>query len=103
MGLAPVACDPVISAVAQGHAEDMERRDYFSHTSPEGIDVFGRLASAGVANPRASENIAYGCNSARSVVALWMGSPKHREHILGDFTKVGVGAYDLYYVLVFVK
>jgi uncharacterized protein YkwD len=102
-GLAPLSCDPVLSDVAQGHAVDMARRGYFSHTSPEGIDMFGRLAAADVPYLRAGENIAWGVDTARAVVALWMTSERHRANVLGDFTKVGVGAYRNYYVLLLIK
>jgi uncharacterized protein YkwD len=102
-GLPPVAGDPVLSAIAQGHAEDMAVRGYFSHTSPEGEDLFERLTGARVTYRRAAENIAWGYRDATALVRGWMGSAGHRKNILGDFTKVGVGTYRGYSVLVLIR
>jgi uncharacterized protein YkwD len=103
-GLAPLACDSEVSVVAQNHAEDMHRRGYFSHITPEGKDHAGRLDSAGVVYLFAGENLAWGQDTARAVIKKWMGSPPHRENILrGDWTHVGIGAYGKYWVMVFVK
>jgi uncharacterized protein YkwD len=101
--LPPLECDPRLSDIAQGHAEDMARRDYFSHTAPGGVGMKERLAAAGITYHLAGENIAWGDRGAESVVRRWMGSPGHRKNILGNFTKVGVGSYDRYYVLLFVR
>jgi uncharacterized protein YkwD len=102
-GLPPLAGDPALSAIAQNHAEDMARRGYFEHESPEGMDPFDRLRAAGISYRRAGENIACRTEGARSVVRLWMGSPGHRKNILGDFTRAGIGAYRGYYVLLLVR
>ncbi len=102
-GFPPVAGDPVLSAIAQGHAEDMARRGYFSHTNPEGKDLFERLAGAQVCYRRAAENIAWGYSSPTSLVRGWMNSSGHRKNILGDFTKVGIGTYRGYCVLVLIR
>ena len=98
-GLPPLACDGELSAIAEGHAADMARRGYFSHTSPEGKDPFDRLREAGITYRLAGENISWNTEGTRSVVRLWMGSPRHKQNILGDFTKAGVGSYRGYYVL----
>jgi uncharacterized protein YkwD len=102
-GFPPVAGDPVLSAIAQNHAEDMGRRGYFNHTSPEGKDLFERLAGAQVCYRRAAENIAWGYSSPTSLVRGWMNSSGHRKNILGDFTKAGVGLYRGYCVLVLIR
>jgi uncharacterized protein YkwD len=101
--LSPLACDGALSAVAENHAEDMAGRHYFKHTSPEGKDAFDRLAEAGIHYRRAGENIAWDTEGARSVVKLWMGSPRHKQNILGDFTKVGIGSYRGYHVLLLIR
>jgi len=101
--LPPVANDPVLSTIAQNHAEDMAARNYFSHTSPDGTDLFERLAGAGVSYHRTAENIAWGYRNAAALVRAWMGSPGHRKNILGNFTKVGIGSYRGYYVLLLIK
>ena len=39
-----------------------------------------------------SENVAYGFNSAESVVNAWLNSPSHRENIEGNFTDFDISA-----------
>jgi hypothetical protein len=39
---------------------------------------------------RAGENVAQGYPDASSMHAGWMGSPGHRDNILGDYTDVGI-------------
>jgi uncharacterized protein YkwD len=42
-GLAPLTLDPVLTRIAQERCDDMARRGYFSHTTPEGRTVFDLL------------------------------------------------------------
>ncbi|MFC1905285.1 CAP domain-containing protein [Chloroflexota bacterium] len=47
-GLSPVAWDDALSAVARGHSEDMAKRNYFNHISPEGQNSVDRCNLEGV-------------------------------------------------------
>ncbi|WNV74868.1 CAP domain-containing protein [Geodermatophilus sp. DSM 44513] len=90
-GCAPVTADPALAAVARAHSADMRDRDYFSHTSPEGLSPFDRAERAGIDYSRA-ENIAYGQADAAEVVEAWLDSPGHRANILDcDLGRLGVG------------
>jgi len=90
-GCRPVVADAALATVARAHSADMRDRDYFSHTSPEGLSPFDRARAAGVAYARA-ENIAYGQRDAAAVMQAWMGSAGHRANILDcALTKLGVG------------
>ena len=90
-GCDPVTADPALAAVARAHSADMRDRDYFSHTSPEGLSPFDRAEQAGVDYSRA-ENIAFGQADAAAVMEAWLKSPGHRANILDcDLTKLGVG------------
>ncbi|NYZ10929.1 hypothetical protein HL658_00080 [Azospirillum sp. RWY-5-1] len=80
-----------LDEAAQRHAEDMLRRDYYSHTSPEGGTVRDRFLAAGGSGVRlVAENIALceGCplppDEARveRLQQGWMDSPGHRRNIL---------------------
>jgi uncharacterized protein YkwD len=76
---------------AGGHSADMAVRDYFSHTSPEGLTFVDRAKAAGYPSP-GGENIAWGQPTAAAVVGDWMASPGHRQNILNcNFTTIGVG------------
>lgn len=102
-GKAPFRCDYALSGLAQAHARDMYERDFFDHISPEGESPFDRLADAEITYTFAGENIAWGQNSAKAVMRTWMSSPPHKSNLLGDFTAIGIGAYEKYYVLLFIK
>lgn len=70
-----------VAEVAQTHSSDMVRRNFFSHTNPDGLTPFQRLAGAGVKYSRAAENIAYGQQTGAAVFQSWLGSPGHRRNL----------------------
>jgi uncharacterized protein YkwD len=67
--------------VAQNHSGDMVRRNFFSHTNPEGLTPGQRLERAGIRFSKAAENIAYGQQTGEAVFRSWLGSPGHRRNI----------------------
>ena len=99
-GLAALTLEETLSGVAQKHAEDMDRRRYLSHTSPEGKGVEDRLRAVQYFTPPCNcvvrfaygENIAKGQQTTADVVKAWMASPLHKENILKkDFKAMGLG------------
>lgn len=92
-GCSPLTADPELAALAGDHSEDMAERDYFSHTTPDGMTPWDRAEAAGV-DHMGGENIARGQADAEAVMESWMNSPGHRANILNcDFTTLGVGAH----------
>jgi uncharacterized protein YkwD len=87
--------DAHLDAVAQAHALDMAQQGYFDHHSPQGMDVFDRMESAGCPHWwTGGENIAAGYNTPQIAVKAWMDSPGHRRNVLdGNYEYIGVGAY----------
>jgi uncharacterized protein YkwD len=87
--------DPHLDAVAQAHAFDMAAQGYFDHHSPQGMDVFDRMETAGC--PRwwtGGENIAAGYNTPVIAIKAWMDSPGHKRNVLdGNYEHIGIGAY----------
>jgi len=108
-GRAELTWNDQLAQAAQAHADDMSRRDYFAHESPEGGTVGDRTTQAGYDWAWIGENIAAGQTSAEQVMQEWMGSPGHKKNILfNEFTEMGVavsanGAGRLYWVQVFGK
>ncbi len=91
-GLPRLRADSLLSKAAQKHAEDMLRRNYFSHYSPEGRTPSDRFAAVGGRNG-AAENLLVlrdssliGTNLSFKRLAFferkWMGSPAHRQNLL---------------------
>lgn len=80
--------------VARAHCEDMFRRGYFSHQSPEGLTPFDRMTNGGVTFSFAGENLALAPNTQLATQGL-MQSPGHKENILqANFGHVGIGVID---------
>lgn len=101
-GLDALASSQTLDRAAQMHAEDLLRREYFDHVSPEGHSVRDRYIDAGGSRSHlVAENIAQctGCGPAvdtsriRSFHDGWMASPGHRENILRrGISQFGFGA-----------
>ncbi|KZB85267.1 CAP domain-containing protein [Amycolatopsis regifaucium] len=90
-GCSPVSNESHLAGAAQGHSDDMSARDYFSHTTPEGVTFDQRIRAAGYDKPGA-ENIAKGQSTAAKVMDAWMNSEGHRANILNcKLKKIGVG------------
>ncbi len=91
-GLPPLAGDPLLTHAAQAHSDDMVKRAFYSHTSPDGGEPWHRAAAAGSTRRAIGENIACGQRSPAEVVRGWMDSPGHRANILkAGFTHLGIG------------
>jgi uncharacterized protein YkwD len=98
-GLRPLRASPRLARSAALHAEDMERRNYFSHASPSGASFVDRIRETGylrgVRRWALGENIGWGIGSRstpRSVVEAWMDSPGHRAIILSrSYDDIGIG------------
>jgi uncharacterized protein YkwD len=92
LGLAPLVWDSRVAAVAQAHSQDMLDRGFFSHTTPEGVSPWSRLAAAGITYTTAGENIAWGYPTGSAVLGGWLGSPGHRANIENASSHHGAGA-----------
>lgn len=94
----------VAAAVAEAHSRDMTRRDFFSHTNPDGASPFDRLAAAGVTYRSAGENIALTSGGPSSALQLWLGSSGHRANIERcEYTHHGVGLDGVHWTHVFLR
>ena len=114
-GLGPLAWSDAFAAVARAHSEDMVRRGYVAHDTPEGLTFSDRMEAAGLDcfGPQA-ENIAGAhavcleyVNDADEVVSVewlsrqeigsapvvsWMNSPPHRRNLLNpDHNRQAIG------------
>ena len=94
-GLAPVAADGGLTDVAIARSQDMINRNYFSHYTPEGTNVFNFLRGAGIGYRYAGENLAQcmpaSIGSPEAFLNAWLNSPSHRANILrAQYGKIGV-------------
>lgn len=94
----------LLMKAAQKKADDMVAKNYFGHTSPDGITANENVRSVGFVLPdwypeegNNVESIAIGHSNPASVVQGWLNSPNHRVHVAGEIdfyrnqNQVGVG------------
>lgn len=90
-GVAPLAADARLSAVAEAHSLDMASHRFFSHSSPSTGAPADRASAAGVGFRSLAENIAMNQSVREAHVAL-LRSPGHRANLLnGELRRVGLG------------
>lgn len=93
-GLAPFQWDDGVAGIARKHSEDMAKNGYFDHTSPSGQKLKDRFGAGGIDYSLGAENIAAGQPNAITAHAGWLNSKTgHRDSLLGETTRLGVGVY----------
>lgn len=95
-GLPEFKEDPVCTAAAFGHAEDMVRRGYFSHFGPGGSTPTTRYQRHNADRQkviRVTENLGRGNGTTpEGALRMWLNSPGHRKHLVGaEMDHIGVG------------
>ncbi len=103
-GLLAVRQHPVLADVAAGHARDMARGNFMSHTGSDGSSLVDRLRRAGFCYRAANENVAMGYPDPAQAMAGWFASPGHRRNALSsDVTHFGFAQSARSYVLVMAR
>jgi uncharacterized protein YkwD len=97
-GLAPLVWDSELCRMARAHSENMAKRGFFSHETPEGLQLKERAHENGIAHFRViAENIAYNkgySDPGGFAVERWMISSGHRANILYiGFQASAIGSY----------
>jgi uncharacterized protein YkwD len=96
-GLLPLSWDAELCRLARNHSEDMGRRGYFDHETPEGLRPRERARASGYRFRVIAENIAYNkgyLDPAALAVDRWMNSSGHRANILYNrFQYSAIGSY----------
>jgi uncharacterized protein YkwD len=96
-GLVPVQVDSRLMAIARARSTDMATKHYFSHTQPDGRNVFDILSADGITWYGAGEIIAWNNYptlelSTPNANSQWMNSPGHKAIVLStELNYVGVG------------
>jgi uncharacterized protein YkwD len=89
---------------AKGHAKDMAKRNYFSHTSKNGRDMQDRIVAEGYnykgfKSFTVGENIAQGQQTIAEVMDGWFKSEGHCKNLMNpSFKEIGVAEYNNYWV-----
>jgi len=103
LGTARLAWHEGLAAISRGHSDDMLRRQYIAHNSPEGITTAQRIDQQGIRYVACGENIGvvYGnmagtAQSVQDIHNAFMNQPRsltnHRGNLLNPiWTHVGIG------------
>lgn len=112
-GREPIDWDGTVASVSRAHSVDMYERDYVGHENPDGDGPIDRFDEVGNYCRGYGENVAVtwvdadvrradgdgidryetAAELAAGLVDQWMRSPPHREVILEDWDRGGVGVY----------
>jgi uncharacterized protein YkwD len=95
-GAQPVALDPQLRTIALSRSRDMVARNYFSHTTPDGVDFITMLKNNQVPFKFAGEIITNNSNddaqAADVAFTSFMGSQHHHDIMLDPrYNTAGVG------------
>ena len=97
---APLVWNGRLADAADGHARDMDKRDYFDHTSKDGHSIQDRILQAGYTYQgyktyAIGENIAKGQETIAEVNAGWFKSPGHCKNLMNsDFKEIGIAEHN---------
>lgn len=81
----------VLDEAARMKAEDMAKKGYFAHTSPENITPWHWFREVGYDFSYAGENLAVNFFDSDAAFNAWMNSPSHRANILNNnFSEIGI-------------
>jgi hypothetical protein len=87
-GLPPLAYDDLASAVARAWANELAASGDLRHNPNLAVQTDAQVTTQWTL---IGENVGYAGN-IDEMHAAYMDSPRHRDNILGDFNRVGIGA-----------
>ena len=91
LGVGQLTESPILNNVAKEKAKDMFAKNYWSHTSPDGIMPWYFFQDAQYNYLYAGENLARDFYTSGAVVAAWAASPSHRDNLLSkNYKEIGV-------------
>lgn len=89
-GLTPLSMNSQLSQAAAAKAQDMFAKNYWSHTSPDGLTPWQFITNSGYKYSVAGENLAKNFSNSQGVVDAWMASQTHKDNILKpNYKEVG--------------
>lgn len=87
--------NPLLENAARMKVQDMVSKNYFAHTSPEGITPWHWFKKAGYSFSYAGENLAVGFSESEAVNKGWLNSPTHKANIIDEhFTEIGIATME---------
>lgn len=101
-GLSILTWSDRAAAASYKHSQDMASSSFFDHNNLRGESPFDRMKKEGIDYSTAGENLAAGQQNAIFAHEGLLNSKGHRDILLGDFRRLGVGVafggpYKVYY------
>lgn len=91
----PLVVNSVLEQAAKLKVQDMVSKNYFAHTSPEGLTPWHWFSVAGYTFVYAGENLAVGFDESFDVNQGWLNSPLHKKNIIdAHFTEIGIATME---------
>lgn len=88
--LGALALSTELTKSAQDKCKDMEKRNYWSHDTPDGEEPWVFIQRYVTSYISAGENLGRGYTDSESMVKAWMDSKSHRANILKpEYSHVG--------------
>ncbi len=106
--LPPLVIDPVISAQAKAHSEEMARAGHINH---QGFNERVQSVAKEIVYRSAAENVGYSVGYAQPeaiAVEDWIGSPGHQKNMVGRYDLTGIGSAknakgETYFTQIFIR
>ena len=100
----PLKWSKTLMTSALHHAQDMQRKNYFSHYSPNGNDIGDRLDTVGYKWSYCGENLGIGQRNFDEVFEDWIQSKSHCKMMMNpEVEEVAVASSGKYWVQHFGK
>lgn len=88
--VSPLELNDNLNNAAYLKAQDMFSNQYWSHTSPSGVEPWKWFGDAKYKYGEAGENLAKGFYSTSAVMTAWLNSPDHKGNIINpNYQDVG--------------
>ncbi|NLF78188.1 MAG: CAP domain-containing protein [Chloroflexi bacterium] len=91
-GLPELRINPLLTAAAQRHSDDMAQGDFLDHTGSDSSSSYQRITDEGYQASMTGENVLYqpAVDAARAF-DNWWNSPSHRDNMIHpQFEEIGV-------------
>jgi len=99
LGLGELKVNDALAKAAQAKADDMAKKGYFAHQSPDGKTPWYWIDQTGYTYKAAGENLAVNFDYSKDVVNAWMNSPTHRANIVkAKYQEIGIGIAEGFYL-----
>jgi uncharacterized protein YkwD len=96
--VSPLTWNDAIAEAAAKHSKDMDRRNFFSHTSSDGKSLKDRFQLVNYKWMAIGENIAMGQPDEYAVMNSWLKSPGHCMNLMNaNFKEMGAARNGKYW------